>query len=174
MEHRPVTIWIPKLGWPRIRFRLASLLALMTLVCVGAAMVLWLTPPDRELPGLVPIVGPVTSGTTTALDPPLDDEVIIALEQALADQPGFGGYRNIRQQSNIRIVKEKTADFMLAPQDYYMIGRAQPHHAHYRCTVYFNADAKGSKQYSYVLNVDHHHLHMLNAPAPDEVASTSN
>ncbi|MDC0937319.1 hypothetical protein OAS39_13620, partial [Pirellulales bacterium] len=84
-----------------------------------------------------PILGPLTSGgDIVALDPPSDDEVMRALERA---QPVQGGVPMLweRHRNDVRIVKEKIADYVDPPRVYPLIGPAQQHHAHYKCTVYY-------------------------------------
>ena len=92
---------------------------------------------QKERYDRVPILGPLTSGAeVVALDPPSDDEVMRALEKA---QPVQGGIPFLFEHSrnNVRIVKEKISDYIDPPRVYPLIGPAQQHHAHYKCTVYF-------------------------------------
>lgn len=118
----------------------------------------------------VPILGPVTSvGEPVALDPPSDDEVMWALEKA---QPVQGNVPFLyeRNRNNVRIVKEKIADYLDPPRHYPLVGPAQQHHAHYKCTIYYedvrhigwpvphklvDEDARE------VVYIDHNHLHMV-------------
>jgi hypothetical protein len=118
----------------------------------------------------VPILGPITSGAEPiALDPPSDDEVIVALEKA---QPVQGNVPLLyeRNRNNVRIVKEKIADYVDPPRHYPLLGPAQQHHAHYKCTIYYtdvrhigwpvphklvDLDARE------VVYIDHNHLHMV-------------
>jgi hypothetical protein len=118
----------------------------------------------------VPILGPLTSGgPAVALDPPSDDEVMRALEKA---QPVEGGVPLLweRQRNNVRIVKEKIADYIDPPRVYPMIGPAQQHHAHYKCTVYYEDVRRvgwpvphtlRDEDSQEVIYVDHNHLHMV-------------
>ena len=83
----------------------------------------------------VPILGPITAGgPVKALDPPSDDEVWRALERARPVQGGIPGL-NETQRNNVVIVKEKIADYVDPPRVIPLIGPAQLHHAHYKCTV---------------------------------------
>lgn len=118
----------------------------------------------------VPILGPITSGgPPAALDPPSDDEVIRVLERSHPVEGGFPLLHEV-QRNNVRITKDLIADYVDPPRVYPMIGPAQLHHAHYKCTVYFtevtrvgwpvphttvNEDAQE------VLYIDHSHLHMV-------------
>lgn len=118
----------------------------------------------------VPILGPVTSGAeVVALDPPSDDEVIWALEKA---QPIQGGIPLLfeHNRNNVRIVKEKIADYIDPPRVYPMIGPAQQHHAHYKCTIYFEDVRRigwpvphtlKDEDAQEVVYIDHNHLHMV-------------
>jgi hypothetical protein len=121
----------------------------------------------------VPIMGPITAGgNAIALDPPSDDEVMQALEKA---RPVRGGIPllNERQRNNVRIVKEKIADYIDDPRMVPSIGFAQLHHAHYRCTVYFEERTINGWPVPYTLEdkesvevvyIDHNHFHMCGDP----------
>lgn len=121
----------------------------------------------------VPIMGPLTSGgPVAALDPPSDDEVMQALEKA---RPVRGGVPmlNEKQRNNVRIVKEKIADYIDDPRMIPMIGFVQLHHAHYRCTVYFEERMINGWPVPYTLEdnevveviyIDHNHFHMVGNP----------
>jgi hypothetical protein len=118
----------------------------------------------------VPILGPTTSGgPAIALDPPSDDEVIWALERARPVQGGMQFLHEI-QRNNIRIIKEKIADYVDPPRVIPMIGPAQLHHAHYKCTVYFTERKIVGWPFPHtlededvveVLYIDHNHFHMV-------------
>ncbi|KAA1259223.1 hypothetical protein LF1_17520 [Rubripirellula obstinata] len=123
----------------------------------------------------VPILGPTTSGgSVKALDPPSDDEVMHALETA---RPVQGGIPLIyeKQRNNVRIIKEKISDYIDPPRFYPLIGPAQLHHAHYKCTIYF--DEKTTIGYPVphtlhdeeaieVVYIDHNHFHMVGDVEP--------
>jgi hypothetical protein len=112
----------------------------------------------------------VTSGADiVALDPPSDDEVMRALERA---QPVQGGvpFLNEHNRNNVRVVKEKIADYIDPPRVYPMIGPAQQHHAHYKCTIYYEDVRRvgwpvphtlRDEDAREVIYVDHNHLHMV-------------
>jgi len=118
----------------------------------------------------VPILGPLTAGgPVTALDPPSDDQIMRALERAHPLQGGLPMLHEV-QRNNVKIIKEKIADYVDPPRVYPLIGPAQLHHAHYKCTIYYteithvgwpiphtitNEDAQE------VIYVDHNHFHMV-------------
>jgi len=118
----------------------------------------------------VPILGPLTAGgPAVALDPPSDDEVIRAMEVA---RPIEGGLPLLheRQWNNVRIVKEKIADYIDPPRFVPLIGPAQLHHAHYKCTIYFTDTVivgwpvpytRRNEDAVEVIYIDHNHFHMV-------------
>jgi hypothetical protein len=117
-----------------------------------------------------PILGPLTAGgPAVALDPPSDDEVMLHFERA---EPVSGGLPLLHevQRNNVRIVKEKIADYIDPPRVYPLIGPAQLHHAHYKCTVYFTEVVRVGwpiphtlidEDSAEVIYIDHNHLHMV-------------
>lgn len=118
----------------------------------------------------VPILGPTTSGgPPVALDPPSDDEVMRAMEKT---RPVEGGIPMLweRNRNNVRIVKQKIADYVDPPRHYPVVGPAQQHHAHYKCTVYFEDVRRvgwpvphtlRDEDSEEVIYIDHNHLHMV-------------
>ncbi|TWT86622.1 hypothetical protein Mal64_34500 [Pseudobythopirellula maris] len=123
----------------------------------------------------VPILGPITSGgPPIALDTPSDDEVIRALEKA---DPIEGGIPLLweRNRNNVRIVKCKMADYVDPVRVYPMIGPAQQHHAHYKCTIYYEDVRRvgwpvphtlRDEDAQEVVYIDHNHLHMVGDVEP--------
>jgi hypothetical protein len=74
------------------------------------------------------------------------------------------------QRNNVRIIKEKIADYVDPPRFYPLIGPAQQHHAHYKCTVYYTEVTRVGWPLPYttrdedareVIYVDHNHFHMV-------------
>ena len=118
----------------------------------------------------VPILGPITDGgPAVALDPPSQDEVMRALEEARPLEGGLPLLHEI-QRNNVRIVVEPIADYVDPPRVYPLIGPAQQHHAHYKCTVYFQEVTRVGWPIPYtidnedaqeVIYIDHNHLHMV-------------
>jgi hypothetical protein len=118
----------------------------------------------------VPILGPTTAGgPVKALDPPSDDEIMLALEDA---RPVNGGIPLLyeRQRNNVRMIKEKIADYIDPPRFYPLIGPAQLHHAHYKCTIYFDERTTvgypvphtlHDRETQEVVYIDHNHFHMV-------------
>jgi hypothetical protein len=125
---------------------------------------------EKERYDRVPILGPVTSGgPPIALDPPSDDEVMRALEKVW---PVEGGVPMLweRNRNKVRVVKCKIADYVDPPRVYPIVGPAQQHHAHYKCTVYFEDVRRvgwpiphtlRDEEAEEVIYIDHNHLHMV-------------
>lgn len=125
---------------------------------------------NKERYDRVPILGPVTEGgPPIALDEPSDDEVMRALEKA---QPVQGGIPMLweRNRNDVRIVKCKIADYIDPVRVYPLIGPAQQHHAHYKCTIYYEDVRRigwpvphtlRDEDAQEVVYVDHNHLHMV-------------
>ncbi len=124
----------------------------------------------QERYATVPVLGPLQAGGPhVALDPPSDDEVHRAMQRARNLEGGLP-YLHEKHWNNMRIVKEKIADYVDPPRFIPTIGPAQLHHAHYKCTIYFteitnvgwpvphqlkNEDAVE------VIYIDHNHFHMV-------------
>lgn len=118
----------------------------------------------------VPILGPLAAGgPTTAMDPPSDDEVMRLFEKSHVVEGGLP-FLHERQINDVRIVKEKIADYVDPPRVLPLIGPVQLHHAHYKCTVYYEEvirvgwpiphtlrDEEGVE----VVYIDHNHFHMV-------------
>jgi hypothetical protein len=117
-----------------------------------------------------PILGPLAAGgPCEGLDPPSDDEVMRALERA---RPVQGGVPLLHEmyRNNCRIVKEKISDYVDPPRFYPLVGPAQLHHVHYKCTIYFTEVTRVGWPIPYtkvdedsqeVVYIDHNHLHIV-------------
>ena len=118
----------------------------------------------------VPVLGPLTAGgPVKALDPPSDDEVWWAMERADSVQGGMPFLQEI-QRNNMTFVKEKIADYVDPPRVIPLIGPAQLHHAHYKCTIYYEDVRRigwpvphtlRDEDSQEVIYIDHNHLHMV-------------
>ena len=117
----------------------------------------------------VPILGPITSGSHMALDPPSEDEIMRALEKA---QPIEGGipFLHTTQRDNVRIVVEPISDYVDPPRVYPLIGPAQLHHAHYKCIIHYSNTTHvgwpipytaADEEAQEVIYIDHNHFHMV-------------
>lgn len=125
---------------------------------------------NRERYERVPILGPITSGgPAVALDPPSPDEVMRAMEKVHAVQGGVPLMYE-KQRNNVRMIVEPIADYVDPPRVYPLIGPAQLHHAHYKCTVYYTEVTRIGWPVPYttvdedsreVVYIDHNHFHMV-------------
>jgi hypothetical protein len=114
-------------------------------------------------------MGPITEGAEVkALDPPSDDEVMRALEKVRPVEGGIPLLHEV-QRNNVRIVKDLIADYVDPVRVYPLIGPAQQHHAHYKCTVYYRETTRVGWPMPHTLEdedtveviyIDHNHLHM--------------
>ena len=127
---------------------------------------------EKERYDRVPILGPITSGEHVALDPPCDDEIMRAREKANPVQ-GHIPFLYEHNLNDVRIVKEKIADYVDPPRVYPLIGPAQQHHAHYKCTIYYEDVRRvgwpvphtlRDEDAQEVIYIDHNHLHMVGNP----------
>ena len=117
-----------------------------------------------------PILGPIVpGGPTVALDPPSDDEVVRAWEKANPVQGGLP-FLHEKQRNNVRIVKDKIADYIDPPRVVPLIGPVQLHHAHYKCTIYYTEITRVGwpvphtlvdEDSQEVIYIDHNHFHMV-------------
>ena len=125
---------------------------------------------NHERYGRVPVVGPIThGGPAVALDPPSDDEVMRAFEKARPIKGGLPLFHEV-QRNNVRIVKEKIADYIDPPRVVPLIGPAQLHHAHYKCTIFYSEAIRvgwpvphtlRDEEAVEVIYIDHNHFHMV-------------
>ncbi|MCG8648829.1 MAG: M56 family metallopeptidase [Pirellulales bacterium] len=114
--------------------------------------------------------GGVVDSMDDARDTPSDAQVAQLLPPA---DDWEGVVLPVSAQQNVRIIKEKIADYVDPPRFYPLIGVAQLHHAHYKCTVFVeaaNGNAKiqpvSASEHSAVVYVDSTHL--LLAESDDE------
>ena len=117
-----------------------------------------------------PVLGPIPpGGPCEALDEPSDDEVMRALEKARPVQ-GPWPFLYETQRNNVRITKHKISDYIDPPRHYPLVGPAQLHHAHYKCTVYFQEVKRVGwpvphtlidEDCQEVVYIDHDHLNMV-------------
>ncbi len=124
---------------------------------------------EHERYARVPVLGPITSGgPPAALDPPSDDQVMRALEKVHPVEGGIPLLHEV-QRNNVRIVKELIADYVDPVRVYPLVGPAQQHHAHYKCTVYYSELTRvgwpvphtlSDEDSVEVIYIDHNHLHM--------------
>jgi hypothetical protein len=110
-----------------------------------------------------PIQPPVSAGEKPVAEEPSDAIVLRALPRT-ASAPGL--YEQSRD--DIHIVKECIVDKLDAPRFFPLIGPAQLHHCHWKCTVYFHETIEGKYPLPFrraqprvdVVYIDTDHLHL--------------
>lgn len=116
----------------------------------------------------LPILGPLASAGAVAFDPPSDDEVILAWEKDTAVQGGLP-FLHKAERKNVRIVKEKIANYIDPPRVVPLIGPVQLHHANYKCTIYCTEVTRARWPIPHteeadcqeVVFIDHNHFHLV-------------
>ncbi len=110
----------------------------------------------------------VAAHSCKGIEPPSDDEVI----RAVGEKRKLNGtWVRVFEKNgkDIRIVKEKKADYVDPPRTYPLIGPAQLHHTHYKCSVHFTESLrvgwpiphKSEKEAVEVVYIETSHLHKL-------------
>ncbi len=93
-------------------------------------------------PPSIVVFGPIIEGKLPpAFAPPSEDEVLRAVELDRARRGDTPSHHVPRHSQ--RIVKEKIAEYIDLPRNYPLLGRAQLHHVHYKCTLYYSEAAPG-------------------------------
>lgn len=124
----------------------------------------------KERYGRVPILGPLSADTPdVGMDPPSDDQVwreFLQIKQAEGTIP----FLHEMQFNDVQIVKDKITDYVDPPRVYPLIGPAQQHHVHYKCTVYYKEKIRvgwpiphtvRNDDGAEVIYVDKNHFHMV-------------
>jgi hypothetical protein len=124
----------------------------------------------HERYGRAPILGPLTAdGPDIGMDPPSDDQVFRKFLKIKKVEGNWPLLYTI-QVNDVRIVKEKISDYIDPPRVYPLLGPAQLHHVHYKCTVYYNEKIRvgwpiphtlRDDDAAEVIYIDKDHLHMV-------------
>jgi hypothetical protein len=76
-------------------------------------------------------------------------------------------------RNDVRIIKEKLGDYIDPPRFIPLVGPAQLHHAHYKCTIYYNQIVRVGWPVPHsliddesieVIYIDHNHFHLVGNP----------
>jgi hypothetical protein len=120
------------------------------------------TPPEAIQ---TPILPPIKAGETPLCEkPPTESEILRALPPLAYGIPGI--FSRSREEYDFRI--EKMQDRIDPPRFFPLIGQAQLHHCHWKCTVTFTetveftypTEARYSKRQSEVIYIDRDHFHL--------------
>jgi hypothetical protein len=120
-----------------------------------------------------PILPPIREGFPPPVceDPPDDARVIRAMPRVPRGVPYF--FEEFRD--NIQVVKELIVDKIDPPRFFPLVGPAQLHHCHWKCTIYYDETCESSYPFPFrcqrprvqVVYIDLDHLHLYPCPTPD-------
>lgn len=124
----------------------------------------------------VPIMPPIRDfAPIYCMDPPAEYDVIRAMKK-----PSRGGkipYLYEKQYNNMQITIEKIVDSVDDCRFYPLVGPAQLHHCHYKCTIYFDRIRRSNYPFAWevsdkdveVIYIDKDHLHICTSPEMEEI-----
>ena len=120
-----------------------------------------------------PILPPIREGFPPPLceDPPDEAAVLRAMPRVPRGVPYF--YEEWRD--DIQVVTERMVDQIDPARFYPLIGPAQLHHCHWKCTVYYNETIESGYPFPFrckkprveVVYIDKDHLHLYVGPNPE-------
>jgi hypothetical protein len=120
-----------------------------------------------------PVMPPIREGFPPPVceDAPAEQEVLRAMNRVTRGVPYV--YEEFRD--DIQIVSERLVDKIDPPRFFPLVGPAQLHHCHWKCTIYFTETVQTSypfpvklkKRRIEVVYIDKDHLHMCVGPDPD-------
>lgn len=119
------------------------------------------------------ILPPIPKGGPIPLceDPPDDAQILRAMPQVTRGVPYF--YEEFRDR--ITIVTELIKDKVDPPRFFPLIGLAQLHHCHWKCTIYYEETVQSSYPFPFkcerprvqVVYIDKDHLHLYPGGTPE-------
>jgi hypothetical protein len=126
-----------------------------------------------------PVMPPIRDGFPAPIceDPPSEQEVLRAMPRVTRGVPfAFEEFRD-----DIQIVNERLVDKIDPPRFFPLVGPAQLHHCHWKCTIYYTETKQSSypfpakivKHRVEVVYIDKDHLHMFVGPNPQTQASVT-
>jgi hypothetical protein len=126
-----------------------------------------------------PIMPPLREGFPPPIceDPPSEQEVLRAMPRVTRGVPYV--YEEFRD--GIQIVTERLVDKIDPPRFFPLVGPAQLHHCHWKCTIYYTETVQSSypfpvkvvKNRVEVVYIDKDHLHLFVGPNPATQNSTT-
>lgn len=113
----------------------------------------------------------------TCEDPPDDAQVLRALKPIARGVPYI--YEEFRE--DVEIVVEKLVDRIDPPRFFPLIGWANLHHCHFKCTVFYTETKQSDYPFPYyvkkpqteVVYIDKDHLHLAPQGSPDALRSVT-
>jgi hypothetical protein len=119
----------------------------------------------NKLDGRTPVLPPIPAGYRPLCEDPPDRAAILrAMPRVVRGIPYF--YEEFRD--DIEFTVEKLVDVIDPPRFFPLIGPAQLHHCHWKCTVYYNETLESSYPFPFyvrrrrveVVYIDKDHLHL--------------
>jgi hypothetical protein len=120
-----------------------------------------------------PVMPPIREGFPPPLceDPPDDAMVLRAMPHVTRGFP----YVYEEHRDDIEIVKELLVDRIDPARFFPVVGPAQLHHCHWKCTIYYTETVESGYPFPFrcraprqeVVYIDKDHLHMAGACTPD-------
>jgi hypothetical protein len=120
-----------------------------------------------------PIMPPIREGFPPPLceDPPDEARILRALPHVTRGMPYF--FEEFRD--NVQVVTELLVDKIDPPRFFPLVGPAQLHHCHWKCTVYYTETIESGYPFPFrcvrprvqvvYIDLDHLHLYPCNIPA---------
>lgn len=126
-----------------------------------------------------PIMPPILPGFPPPMceDPPDESMILRAMPRVARGMPYF--YEEHRD--DIQIVTERIVDKIDPPRFFPLVGMAQLHHCHWKCTIYYTETIESGYPFPFrcrrprvqVVYIDKDHLHLAPGNNPDALRSTT-
>src|SRR5205085_11112397 len=126
------------------------------------------------------IMPPIKDGFPAPIceDPPSEQEILRAMPRVSRGVPYF--YEELRD--DIQIVTERLVDKIDPPRFFPLVGPAQLHHCHWKCTIYYTETLESGYPFPYrcvrprveVVYIDKDHLHLYVCNNPEAQQSVFN
>ena len=126
-----------------------------------------------------PILPPIREGFPPPLceDPPDESRVLRAIPHVARGVPYF--YEEFRD--NVQVVTELLVDKIDPPRFFPLVGPAQLHHCHWKCTVYYTETIESGYPFPFrcvrprveVVYMDKDHLHLYPGCTPEQQRAVS-
>lgn len=180
---------MPKVRVRNVRFAVLAMMALSPLLLVGCSpfsmgiftpipVAPWVTERMEEKychenDFRTAILPPIPKGGPLPLceDPPSDGMILRALDRVKRGVP----YVCEEFRDNITIIPELIKDKIDPPRFFPLVGMAQLHHCHWKCTVYYTETIQSSYPFPFkcvkprvkVVYIDKDHLHLYTGATPE-------
>jgi hypothetical protein len=126
-----------------------------------------------------PVLPPIVEGFPPPIceDPPDEARILRAMPKVVRGVPYF--YEEHRD--DIQVVTELIVDKIDPPRFFPLVGPAQLHHCHWKCTIYYTETIESGYPFPFrcrrprveVVYVDLDHLHLYPGKSPDAIRSVT-